>query len=132
MTGAAQLAADARAAKARLRLVDPSLREEVEASYDAVLLKRLVPYLEPHATLLIISLLLMPVAAALGLAQPYLVKRAIDAMIVVHDGARIHLTVSVGVAERGLDEAPDAWVERADRALYAAKAGGRDQVHIAA
>lgn len=60
------------------------------------------------------------------------IRGAIDAMIVVHDGARIHLTVSVGVAERGLDEAPEEWVERADRALYAAKAGGRDQVHIAA
>jgi len=93
MTGAAQLAADARAAKARLRLVDPSLREEVEASYDAVLLKRLVPYLKPHATLLIISLLLMPVAAALGLAQPYLVKRAIDAMIVTQDAHALLVVV---------------------------------------
>lgn len=60
------------------------------------------------------------------------VRGAIDAMIVVHDGARIHLTVSIGVAERGLDEAPEAWLERADRALYAAKAGGRDRVHVAA
>ena len=93
MTGAAQLAADARAAKARLRLVDPSLREEVEASYDAVLLERLLPYLEPHATLLIISLLLMPVAAALGLAQPYLVKRAIDAMIVTQDAHALLVVV---------------------------------------
>jgi GGDEF domain-containing protein len=31
---------------------------------------------------------------------------------------------SVGVAELGLDEEPDRWIHRADRAMYQAKADG--------
>lgn len=38
------------------------------------------------------------------------------------------VTVSVGVAERGKGETRQSWFERADRALYAAKRNGRDQV----
>jgi len=68
------------------RLLHASRREAApEPSYDTWLLRRLLPFLRPHAVLLVASLCLMPVAAALGLAQPYLVKRAIDAMIVQRD-----------------------------------------------
>ncbi|NOY90916.1 MAG: ABC transporter ATP-binding protein [Deltaproteobacteria bacterium] len=80
-----QTTADAHAAQSGHRLVDPSGAEELAPSYDATLLARLLPYLRPHARLLLFSLSLMPVAAALGLSQPYLVKRAIDAMIVTRD-----------------------------------------------
>lgn len=38
------------------------------------------------------------------------------------------ITVSAGVAERHKGEARQSWFERADRALYAAKRNGRDQV----
>jgi len=38
------------------------------------------------------------------------------------------ITVSVGVAEYGLGESLEAWIQRADRALYRAKAEGRDRV----
>ncbi len=41
------------------------------------------------------------------------------------------VTVSVGVATIGRDETIPEWIERADRALYAAKSGGRDQVRLA-
>jgi diguanylate cyclase (GGDEF)-like protein len=41
-------------------------------------------------------------------------------------------TCSVGIAIKGLDEASDAAVERADAALYQAKAQGRDQSVLAA
>lgn len=41
------------------------------------------------------------------------------------------VTVSVGVATIGRDEDIPGWIERADRALYAAKSGGRNQVRTA-
>ncbi len=44
----------------------------------------------------------------------------------------VKVTVSVGVAEALPGEAVDSWFARADRALYQAKARGRDRVAIAA
>ncbi|MCB1958605.1 MAG: GGDEF domain-containing protein, partial [Rhodocyclaceae bacterium] len=42
------------------------------------------------------------------------------------DGGQVgQITVSLGVAARRPGEAAEAWFERADRALYAAKHGGR-------
>ena len=41
------------------------------------------------------------------------------------------ITVSIGVATMGRHETIPDWIERADRALYAAKAGGRNQVRLA-
>ncbi|HRD93850.1 MAG TPA: diguanylate cyclase [Accumulibacter sp.] len=41
------------------------------------------------------------------------------------------LTVSVGVAECGAGETWAEWFQRADQALYSAKAGGRNQVQLA-
>lgn len=40
------------------------------------------------------------------------------------------VTVSIGVSELGPDEDRDQWIRRADRALYAAKSGGRDSIAI--
>lgn len=45
--------------------------------------------------------------------------------------ADLALTVSVGVAASAPGDTPDDWLERADRALYAAKAHGRDRVALA-
>ena len=58
-----------------------------------------------------------------------LVKLARDIRIEC-EGKPIHVTVSVGVAEIGRNEAPDAWFERADKALYSAKRAGRDRFVI--
>ena len=38
------------------------------------------------------------------------------------------MTVSIGLADRGLDANPDALFKRADRALYASQASGRNRV----
>jgi diguanylate cyclase (GGDEF)-like protein len=48
-----------------------------------------------------------------------------------HEGAEIRVTVSAGLAAYAGGEAPDALIERADRALYEAKAAGRDRVRTA-
>ncbi|NTS75416.1 GGDEF domain-containing protein [Catenovulum sp. SM1970] len=42
----------------------------------------------------------------------------------------ITLTASFGVAHKQADESPSAFIERADKALYAAKARGRNQVVV--
>ena len=47
---------------------------------------------------------------------------------------RIHgevSTISIGAAEAAAGESPIDWVTRADTALYAAKAAGRNRVHVA-
>jgi PleD family two-component response regulator len=38
------------------------------------------------------------------------------------------VTVSIGLADGGLDANPDALFKRADRALYASQASGRNRV----
>jgi diguanylate cyclase len=49
------------------------------------------------------------------------------------DGDTIgQVTVSLGVAARHRDESAHAWLDRADRALYAAKHAGRNRVTVAA
>jgi len=47
------------------------------------------------------------------------------------EGQPLRLTVSVGVATRLHDERPAHTIDRADKALYAAKRGGRNCVHVA-
>ena len=44
----------------------------------------------------------------------------------------LRVSFSAGLAEHRTDELMDQTLERADRALYAAKSGGRDQVRLAA
>ena len=42
----------------------------------------------------------------------------------------IRLTASIGIARLRIGETAAAWVERADRALYQAKNGGRDRIEV--
>ena len=52
---------------------------------------------------------------------------AVRALEVEHGEERIAVTVSLGAAEHRAGETAEQWVERADRALYAAKQAGRDR-----
>ena len=42
----------------------------------------------------------------------------------------IRMTASIGIARLRMGETAAAWVERADRALYQAKNGGRDRIEV--
>jgi predicted signal transduction protein with EAL and GGDEF domain len=51
------------------------------------------------------------------------IRSAIEA-----ESGTIPVTVSIGLADRGLDANPDALFKRADRALYASQASGHNRV----
>ncbi|HEY2510532.1 MAG TPA: diguanylate cyclase [Polyangiaceae bacterium] len=59
-------------------------------------------------------------------------RRAIEELVVLDDaGERIPVTASMGLAQLRSDEGLDGLVARADRAMYASKAGGRNRLTIA-
>jgi diguanylate cyclase (GGDEF)-like protein len=64
--------------------------------------------------------------AAFNLAER--LRRGIEALPVACEGVAVQVTVSIGIAHSTGDETIDATVERADKALYAAKNGGRNRV----
>jgi diguanylate cyclase (GGDEF)-like protein len=55
-------------------------------------------------------------------------RLAVREMKVAHGGQTISVTISIGVAQLGRNESVQTWLERADQALYKAKADGRDRV----
>lgn len=60
------------------------------------------------------------------------IRAAVEREQVECDGRKVPMTVSVGVATRlDREDAPGAAVERADKALYAAKRAGRNRVSVA-
>lgn len=56
-------------------------------------------------------------------------RHAVDEAPYDLDGLKMHLTVSVGVAEMTDPDTATSLVERADAALYASKQAGRNRVH---
>lgn len=59
-------------------------------------------------------------------------RAVVERQVIDWEGHSLKLTVSVGVATRREDErTPQATIERADKALYAAKRVGRNCVHVA-
>ena len=68
-------------------------------------------------------------AAGVALEIGERIRQSVRELDLSHSGVSERITVSVGVATgRGAGEPIDAIVERADRALYAAKRAGRDRV----
>ncbi|MCJ0825408.1 GGDEF domain-containing protein [Luteimonas sp. 50] len=59
-------------------------------------------------------------------------RAAVERSVVEYEGRNERITVSIGVATRlERESTPAAAIERADKALYAAKRGGRNCVHVA-
>jgi diguanylate cyclase (GGDEF)-like protein len=56
-------------------------------------------------------------------------RAAIEAAAFSYNGQTLRVTASVGVSQLLAGEDGSAWVERADTALYSAKAAGRNNVH---
>jgi diguanylate cyclase (GGDEF)-like protein len=78
-------------------------------------------------------LLVLPGCATSGaLARAERLRRALAAAPIDAGGRRHGVTVSLGCAVQTPGETPEALVARADEALYAAKAAGRDRVAAAA
>jgi diguanylate cyclase (GGDEF)-like protein len=65
-------------------------------------------------------------AAALNAAEA--VRKAIERVNFDHEGKRISVTVSLGVAELGPTDSPNELYQRADQRLYASKVAGRNRV----
>ncbi len=77
--------------------------------------------------------LLMPEAdAEHAMAAAERVREAVERTPVEVDGARLRVTVSIGVAPlAGRHEDAESWRAEADQALYRAKRGGRNQTALA-
>ena len=76
--------------------------------------------------------------AVLPDCQPEQARRIVDEirerfaeLSFIADGAEFSVTLSAGIASTDVNSSPDELLERADRALYAAKHGGRNQVCLA-
>jgi diguanylate cyclase (GGDEF)-like protein len=57
-------------------------------------------------------------------------RKGVRAMSIEHRGASVTVTVSIGIASLVPGETATVWIDRADKALYAAKSGGRDRVEV--
>ena len=55
-------------------------------------------------------------------------QRELTKTFFLHDNQRILITFSAGITERQPGEERDAWISRADKAMYRAKAMGRNRV----
>ncbi len=71
---------------------------------------------------------LLPEPLESARAKSERLRAAVEAHDFRWDGERVPITISVGVAELGTDEGPEALYVRTDTLLYQSKHGGRNQV----
>ncbi len=77
----------------------------------------------------VVALLSTPLAGAAVVAER--VREAIESMVVVNAASeRVHVTASVGLVELAAGESLESFVARADHAMYASKADGRNRLTI--
>jgi two-component system cell cycle response regulator len=69
-----------------------------------------------------------PLAVATRIAERVRSVIEAEAFPLEGQGGSLPVTVSIGLADRGLEANPEALFKRADRALYASKASGRNRV----
>ncbi|HEX3777049.1 MAG TPA: diguanylate cyclase [Polyangiaceae bacterium] len=58
------------------------------------------------------------------------IRKAAEALQIVVSGKKIPITVSIGVSEFCADDTAETLIDRADRAMYRAKSGGRNRVEF--
>ncbi|HVW24590.1 MAG TPA: GGDEF domain-containing protein [Polyangiaceae bacterium] len=76
------------------------------------------------------AIVLMDASLADARAMAERLRKTVRSMTIEHRGNSFSVTVSIGVAALVPGELAAAWIERADRALYAAKHEGRDRVLV--
>jgi len=74
------------------------------------------------------AVLLQNTEHAAALAQAEQIRKLVADQRVEHQGRRVPLTISLGVAQHGPDETSAALYQRADQRLYASKHAGRNRV----
>ena len=74
----------------------------------------------------------LPTTAADAAIAAERVRAALEATSAFHNGKRIAVTVSIGIASGAPTVAIDTLIARADEALYRAKENGRNRVELAA
>ena len=65
--------------------MDPQREGALGNTYDLALLRRLWHYVRPYRTRFILALVCLPLTSACVLAQPYLLKLAVDRYMAAHD-----------------------------------------------
>jgi two-component system cell cycle response regulator len=57
-------------------------------------------------------------------------RNELDALMIDFEGVSLHVTASLGIAQFRPGESKETWIDRADKAMYRAKQGGRNQVAL--
>ncbi len=76
------------------------------------------------------AVVLMDASLADSRSMAERLRKAVRAMAIEHRGSSFNMTISIGVASLVPGESAASWIERADKALYAAKNDGRDRVEV--